>query len=54
MTPDAARFISAAVIVICFAVLVILAATRCRDFEAYVAVSLLAVLAGFIALTQDA
>jgi hypothetical protein len=54
MKPDTARFLSSAVVVLCVVTLVILAAVRCPDFEAYVATVCLAILAGFVASTQDA
>jgi hypothetical protein len=53
--PDsAARFWSSAALIACVAVIVVLAACGCRDFEAYVALTVLAIMSGFIATTQDA
>ena len=53
MTSDATRTASAIALVLCVVTFVILLATGCRDFEGYVAVSLLAVMAIFIGTTCD-
>lgn len=54
MKADTARTASAVALVLCVIVLVILAATGSRDFEGYVAVSLLAIMSIFVGATQDA
>lgn len=52
--PDSAvRLLASAVIVACVVALVLLAAAGCRDFEGYVAISLLAIMSAFVALTQE-
>lgn len=53
--PDsAARFWAAAALVAFVVTGVVIAACGCRDFEAYVALAVLAIMSGFIAKTQDA
>jgi hypothetical protein len=53
MNADTTRTLASAAIVACVAVIVLLAAFGCRDHEAYVATLMLAIMAGFVALTQD-
>ena len=53
MTSDATRTASAIALVLCVVTFVILLATGCRDFEGYVAVSLLAVMSIFVGVTSD-
>jgi hypothetical protein len=54
MTSDATRTASAIALVLCVVTFVLLLATGCRDFEGYVAVCLLAVMAIFVGSTSDA
>ena len=54
MHPDTVRTACSFALVASVVTLVILGASGCRDFESYVAVSILAVMAGFIGSTQDA
>jgi len=53
--PDsAARFAASCALVCCVVTLVLITACGCRDAETYIALTLLAVMAGFVAATQDA
>lgn len=53
--PDsAARFWASAALIAFVGTGVVIAACGCRDFEAYVAIVVLAIMAGFVATTQDA
>ena len=54
MTSDTARTCSAAAVVLSVIALILLGAAGCRDFEAYVAVTCLAIMAAFVGSTQDA
>ena len=54
MHPDTTRTACSFALVASVVTLVILGASGCRDFEAYVAVSILAVMAAFIGTTTDA
>ena len=52
--PDsAARFWASFALVCCVTALVIMAACGCKDFEGYLAVTLLAIMSGFIGVTSD-
>ena len=51
--PDTARFAASVALVLSIVALVLLGATGCRDFEAYVAIVMLAVMSAFVATTQD-
>ena len=53
MTSDTARTCSAYVFVLSIIGLILLGATGCRDFEAYVATLCLAIMAAFVGSTQD-
>jgi len=53
--PDSpARFWASIALVACIVTMVLIGAAGCKDFEAYVALFMLAVMAGFVAKTQDA
>ena len=54
MHPDTVRTACSFALVASIATIVILAATGSPDFEGYVACAILAVMAAFIGLTQDA
>ena len=53
MNPDTTRTAAAFAVVAAVITLVLLGASGCREFEAYVAVTLLAVMAAFVGSTQD-
>jgi len=53
MKADTARFLASAAVVLSVVAIVLLAASGCRDFEAYVATVGVAIMAGFVAKTQD-
>lgn len=53
MTSDTIRTSCAFALVASVITLVLLAASGCREFPAYVAVSILAIMAAFIGSTQD-
>tara|TARA_R110000868_G_scaffold401373_1_gene676783 strand:+ start:364 stop:528 length:165 start_codon:yes stop_codon:yes gene_type:complete len=53
MNTDTARTASAIALVLCVITFVLLLATGSRDFEGYVAVSLLAIMSIFVGATQD-
>ncbi len=52
MNPDLARFLASATVVLCVAAVVLMAATGCREFVAYLSAVGLAIFAGFVASTQ--
>ena len=54
MKPETARTASAIALVLCVVTLVLLAGSGSRDFEGYVAVSLLGIMSIFVGVTQDA
>ena len=54
MNSDTARLFASAAVVFCVVAIVILAATGCREFVAYLAAVIIAIFAGFVASTQDA
>jgi hypothetical protein len=53
MKPDTARFLASAAVVLSIVSIVLLAALGCRDFETYLVCVGVAILAGFVASTQD-
>jgi len=53
MNADTARTCSAVAVVLSVVTLILLGAAGCRDFEAYVAVTCLAIMAAFIGSTHD-
>ena len=54
MKPETARTCSAFALVASVITLILLAAAGCKDFEAYVAVVMLAIMAAFVGSTADA
>lgn len=53
MKPEIARFFSSMVIVACVTTAVLIGTAGCTDAKPYIALSCLAAMAAFVALTQD-
>jgi general stress protein CsbA len=53
MTTDTARTLSATAFVATIVAMILLGASGCREFVAYLSCVILAIMAGFIGSTQD-